>query len=718
MDSTGKRRRRWPKIIIAGLLLLLVTGGALFVYFLLKQRPRKTRQGWTARVLTLAGDGSPGFTDGPPAVGRFADPFGIVMDREGALYVADAGQNNRIRKITPDGMMSTLAGGSEGFADGPGTAAAFNSPSAIAIDAGGNLYVADTGNNSIRKVTPQGIVTTIAGDGKAGYQDGPARSAEFNGPVGVAVDTDGSIYVADTYNDRIRKIASDGQVSTLAGGNAPGYLDGPTSDALFDTPCALALTAQHELLIADTGNDRLRKLTREGQVVTLTFNLASETNEANRIAAPLGIVTTHDGFIYVTEGRRGRIVQISPQGAAYIVAGGDRGFADGEGTRARFNGPAGIAVDRSGALYIADTANYLIRKLTPLDDAANASTVAHEAQGPLPRLSAETLRLDSLPWPVDPQWQRHEVVATMGEVRGSYEGESRDHLHSGLDIQAGYGAIVRSIYDEKVSNPLSTWEAGGLSEGLRIGVMTYIHMRVGRDAQEKILDHSRFNLLLDEKGKPQRVRVKRGTRFRVGDPLGSVNRMNHVHLNFGPGGAEINPLSLPFKDFGDHIAPVIAPDGIRLFDETGQRITEKRNGKLFIRGDVNIVVEAYDQVDQNQERRRLGLYKLGYQVFTPGGAPAPGFEQARLNIEFDRLPSDSEAVKIAYADSSGITVYGSATTRFLYQITNTVRGGRAAVGAWRTSELPPGDYLLRITAADFSGNEASAGRDLPLTISR
>ncbi|HEV7857044.1 MAG TPA: NHL repeat-containing protein [Pyrinomonadaceae bacterium] len=717
--SRSNNRRRRLNLASAGLLLLLLTSGALFVYFRFRDRPRPTREGWTARVETLAGDGSPGSLDGSPVGSRFADPFSVVMDRDGALYVADGGQNNRIRKIAPDGMVSTLAGGPEGFADGQGSAAAFNTPSAIAIDASGNLYVADTGNNSIRKVTPQGVVSTIAGDGNAGDRDGPGRDAQFNGPIGVAVDADGSIYVADTYNDRIRKIAKDGVVSTLAGGAGPGYQDGPALNALFDTPCAVALTPEHELLIADTGNDRLRKLTRAGQIITLAFNIASENNETGRIATPLGLTATHDGFIYVTEARRGRIIQLSPHGEAYVLAGGERGFANGEGSRAQFNGPTGIASDGSGALYVADASNYLIRKLTPREDVANSAPAAQvEAQRLLPELSAETLQIKSLPWPLDPQWQAHEVVATMGEVRGSYQGESRDHLHSGIDIQGGYGAIVRAILEEKVSSPLSTWEAGGLNEGLRIGVMTYIHMRVGRNQQEAALDQSRFNILRDEQGKPFRVRVKRGTRFRVGDPLGSINRMYHVHLNFGPGGAEINPLTLPLTGFSDHVAPVIERDGIRLFDESDRRITEKRSGRLVVRGDVRIILEAYDQVDHNAERRRLGLYKLGYQVFARDGSPAKGFEQPRLNIEFDRLPSASDAVKLAYADSSGITVYGNATTRFLYQVTNIVRGGRAAGGVWHTSELPPGDYILRINALDYAGNEAVAGRDLPLTISR
>ncbi len=131
---------------------------------------------------------------------------------------------------------------------------------------------------------------------------------------------------------------------------------------------------------------------------------------------------------------------------------------------------------------------------------------------------------------------------------------------------------------------------------------------------------------------------------------------------------------------------------------------------------MRIILEAYDQVDHNQARRRLGLYKVGYQLLKTDGTPAPGFEQPRINMEFDRLPSEDGAVKIAYADASGITVYGSATTRFLYQVTNLVRHGRVAEGVWKTDELAPGDYILRLMARDYAGNEAVEGRDLPIRV--
>jgi hypothetical protein len=193
--------------------------------------------------------------------------------------------------------------------------------------------------------------------------------------------------------------------------------------------------------------------------------------------------------------------------------------------------------------------------------------------------------------------------------------------------------------------------------------------------------------------------------------------MYHVHLNLGPPGAEINPLSLSPVGFTDRVPPTIAPDGILIFDENGNRLSQKANGRLRVSGRVRIVVDAFDRNDGNAQRRRLGLYRVGYQILkTDGSAADPEFESPRINLVFDRLPSDPEAPKITYAEQSGITVYGNATTRFLYEVTNSVRDGHATRGVWNTSELPTGDYVLRIVAADYSGNEAQQGRDLLITV--
>src|SRR5215208_6168119 len=252
------------------LLLMVLVGSTAFIVLRLRRKPLPSPLGWNAHVTTIAGDGSPLLRDGTEAA--FSDPFGVAAGLDGTVYVADAGESNRIRKIAPDGTVSTVAGGSEGFSDGVGAAASFNTPSGLAISSDGNLFVADTGNNRIRKITPEGQVSTVAGDGTAGYSDGPAAQARFNAPIGVAVDASGKIYVADSYNDRIRLITPEGQVSTVAGQGTPGYADGDRSSALFDTPCGIIAATDGTLMVADTGNDRLRKITPDGNVTTLPVN--------------------------------------------------------------------------------------------------------------------------------------------------------------------------------------------------------------------------------------------------------------------------------------------------------------------------------------------------------------------------------------------------------------------------------------------------------------
>jgi hypothetical protein len=603
-------------------------------------------RGWPAQVSTLAGDGSPL---------TLADPFGVAVAKDGTVYFTDAGDNDRIVKISPDGIVTTFA-------------VSFNTPSGLAIDDDGNLYVADTGNNRISKVTPEGVVSTIAGDGTAGYVDGAAAQARFNGPIGVAVDTRGNVYVADTYNDQIRRISLDGFVTTIHA-------------ALFDTPCGIVVTADGTLIVADTGNNQLRKIAPDGNVVNID------------VSRPVGLAATHDNFIYVTELDRSRVIQITPEGSMYPMG-------------SQFNQPTGVAIGaKANELYVADSGNYLVRKL--VHNSQNSASTDDAA----PKLTSETLGQQSLIWPLDPQQSPHEVVATVGEVRGSFDStDSRDHLHSGLDVFGAYNETVRAVRNEKVTSPLPNWGFGSLNEGFRVGVVAYIHMHVGRDKDAKMFDDPRF-IPVKQDDKITRVRIKRGTRFKVGDALGTVNRMYHVHMNVGPPGGEINPLSLSPVGFKDDVVPAI--ESIQLFDEKGTPFKDKQGDRLVVSGNVRIVVDAYDRTNMNPDRRRLGLYKLGYQLLKPDGSPVA---EPLITIMFNRLPSGEDGTKIAYAEESGITVYGSARTRFLYEVTNTVRDGHAARGTWDTSQLPKGDYVLRIIAADFSGNEAQKGRDINITI--
>ena len=695
------------KAFLLIILLLIAAGGlAAFLVFRWTRKPVPTPVAWRAYVTTIAGDGTPLFRDAqPPAQAAFSDPFGVAVAADGTIYVSDAGESNRIRQITPEGVVTTLAGGSEGFADGPRSAAAFHTPSGIALDANGNLYVADTGNNRIRKVTPDGVAT-VAGGATAGNTDGPGEQARFNGPMGVAVDQNGNMFVADTYNDRIRRISPEGAVSSVAGAGTPGFADGDANTSLFDTPCGIVVTTDGTLIVADTGNDRLRKITPDGNVSTWDVKVNGED-----LSNPIGLALTHDNYLYVTELDRSRVIQIAPDGTAHVIAGVPR-FADDQ-SAVQFRQPAGIALDqRTGVLYVADGASYLVRKLDAKEPDPRAFQGRQEAV-----LTNETLGQQSLIWPVDPQDRPHEVVATIGEVRGSFDSnDSRHHLHSGLDVFSAYGATVRAVRSEKVTTPLPNWAFGSINEGIRVGVISYIHIHVGRDKEGKMFDDERFIPLNGPDEKLARVRLKRGTRFRPGDAVGTVNRMYHVHLNVGPPRGEINPLTLSPVGFEDDVVPTIEKDGIQLFDQSGAQFSEKNKDRLVVTGKVRIVVDAFDRTNMNSRRRRLGLYVLGYQVLQADGSPAPGFDEPRITHIYDELPPDRESTKVAYAEQSGITVYGSETTKFFYEVTNWVRDGRAKRDVWDASELPPGDYTLRIIARDYNGNEAQDGRDLLITI--
>ncbi|MGH8852935.1 MAG: gluconolaconase [Telluria sp.] len=707
------------KILIAALAGagIVVAGAALYFTDSIERQPgalvvltpkaAQTVPFWPARVTTLAGDGIPGVSDGPAATSRFDDPFGVAVDRKGKVYLSDGGDANRIRSVAPDGTVASVAGGREGFTDGVGTAAAFHTPSALAFDHEGNLYVADTGNHAIRKIGRDGAVSTLAGDGSPGYVDGIGRAARFNGPVGLAVDDTGNVYVADTYNDRIRRIGRGGSVTTVAGGAKPGKADGLGAAASFDTPSAVAAAADGTLYVADTGNHAIRRIGADGMVTTIAAPPEGERRPVLR--RPVALALTRDGYLYIAASG-GRILQLTPAGEyralqdADVPASGDGFGPDGS---VQLYGPRGIAVQRDGSLVVTDAQAHQLHRL--------AAPRAGDAVPVRPRPVA-VARKQPMPWPVGPQDMAHEVVGVMGEVRGNYNGDSRDHFHAGLDVRADVGARVLAVAPAKVSDPYANWGFDTLSEGISLGPLSYIHMRVGRDTRGKPLD-PRFQLLLGERGKAERVRVPRGTRFAVGEPLGTINAMSHVHLDYYQGGAVVNPLTLPFIGFADTVAPQV--NSIALFDSAGQRLRAKKREPLRVPrslGAVNIVVDAYDQVDGNLARRRLGLYKLGYQLLKADGAPVAGFERPLITQVYDRLPRNPDAVKLVYAPNSGITVYGSKATHFAYAVNNRLQDGEVRAGSWQLGGLAPGAYILRIYAADHAGQVALDGRDLPLVI--
>jgi sugar lactone lactonase YvrE len=715
------------RILLAVLILLLPTATAVVVYLAVNRKVPTNREA-VGSVTTMAGAGHSGVEDGPARSASFSDPFGITVDRRGAVYVADGGESNRIRRITADGNVETIAGSTEGFADSDAHHAQFNTPSGIAIDRKGNIIVADASNNRIRRIAADGKVTTLAGSGFAGYKDGPASDAQFDGPIGIAVDKQGSVFVADAYNDRIREISAAGMVTTVAGLGSPGFNDGNAAIASFNTPSGVTVDTHGNIFVADTGNSAVRRITPQGEVSTVASRSATQNNSPG-LRRPIGIVVTHDGYLFVTDASR--VIRIAPDGEAEAYAGGALGFGDGIGDQARFSGASGIAIDREGNLFVADSQNYLIRHIAPrlsrsLDAEAPSKPVfiqpASEPTDPdqkavIPDLSASRLNVgQTFPWPLEPQNQWHEVAGVVGEARGAPGGVALDHIHSGLDVRGNQGEQVLSVMDEKVTAPIAAWDFGGGGEGVQIGLMSYIHTRVGRNDRDEIQNPDKFKPWTDSAGKLVAVRLRRGARFRVGDFIGTINRLYHVHLNLGPRNSEANPLAFPFAEFKDTVSPTIEHDGIEVVNSTGAAFSDRRNGRLVITGDVDIVVSAYDRVDGNVATRKLGLYRIGYQLLDGNGSPVAGFERPLMNIEFNRLPWDPSAVFYAYAPGSGVSAYGT-PTKFRYIVTNRVRDGEALDGFLRTSSLAPGDYVIKVIAEDYAGNRASGkATELAITV--
>ena len=319
---------------------------------------------FTALVSTLAGSGVSGGADGAGLAAQFFQPRGVAVDTLGNVYVVEV-SGHRVRKITPTGVVSTLAGaGTAGLAEGAGAAAKFDSPSGVAVTPDGTIYVADTNNNRIRKITTAGVVSTLAGS-TAGFTDANGASAQFDHPVGVAVGPDGTVYVADTVNHRIRKIALNGDVSTLAGSNG-GSTNGNGPNGRFIAPNGIDVGPDGTVYVADTGNNRIRKVAPNGDVSTLAGTTVGFNDGAGNVAQfnqPRDLALDNAGNVYVADATNHRIRKVTPTGDVSTIVGATTGYVDGVGTSALINGPFGIAISLSGTLYLADTANQRIRRI-------------------------------------------------------------------------------------------------------------------------------------------------------------------------------------------------------------------------------------------------------------------------------------------------------------------------------------------------------------------
>ncbi len=369
-------------------------------------------------VTTLAGlAGQTGSTDGQGPAARFILPVGIALDAAGNLYVAEGGDAGKtVRQITPAGVVTTLAGaaGMSGSADGQGPAARFDSPFGIAVNGAGTIYVSDLTANLIRQITPAGGVTTLAGAlSSRNYFDGMTTNARFNQPFGVAADAVGTVYVADYGNGALRRISPAGLVSTVARsfwaptgvavdgvGNAyvvdqgnhtirkvtpsgevatvagtagvTGSTDGVAGAALFNSPCGVALDPSGNLYVSDAANNTIRKISPAGVVSTLAGQAGvaggvDATGQAARFNRPQGLALDRAGNLYVSELWNHTIRKITPDGVVTTLAGafGEAGSTDGTGGLARFNMPNGLAVDGAGNVLVAEWTNHTLRQITP-----------------------------------------------------------------------------------------------------------------------------------------------------------------------------------------------------------------------------------------------------------------------------------------------------------------------------------------------------------------
>ncbi|HHL40620.1 MAG TPA: hypothetical protein ENJ37_08945, partial [Deltaproteobacteria bacterium] len=277
---------------------------------------------------------------------------------------------NAIRRISPGGEVETLAGGgAAGWRDAVGRLALFNGPDGLAVDADGTLYVADAENFRIRKVLPNGVVDTLAGSGTAGLLGGDAAEAMFAYPTGVAVGPDGHVYVADRRSHTVRKITPEGEVYLIAGNGHPGFADGVGPMSHLREPISVAVSADGTVYVADSGNHALRKITPGGLVLTVAGGRRAGRRDGVGNSAlfswPTGIAVDKDGYIYVCDSNNNSIRRVSPEGLVITLAGsGTAGSADGEAAAASFTFPTGITVADDGTVYIADTGNNLIRKIS------------------------------------------------------------------------------------------------------------------------------------------------------------------------------------------------------------------------------------------------------------------------------------------------------------------------------------------------------------------
>lgn len=349
-----------------------------------------------SNISTVAGNGglSSSGDGGPATSSQLNTPLGVAVDSSGNFYIADA-LNNTIRKVSSGGIISTYAGNSVPGSSGDGgapTAAQLNAPQGVAVDSSGNLYIADTQNHKVRKISA-GVISTFAGSGTAGFSGdgGAATSATLNEPFAVAVDGPGNVYIAEFGNSRIRKVDTKGIITTVAGNGVSGYGGdgGAATNALLNGPQGVAVDSAGNIYIADTANNRVRQVTPAGVIGTIVGNglagFAADGVQAvnTQVGNPIGVAVDTVGNLYVADGNA-RVRKVFPSGIIVTIAGtGVRGYSGdgGTGTAAMLSAPSAVAVDSAANVYVADTLNNAVRLLQVGGFGISVKAVVNSASG-------------------------------------------------------------------------------------------------------------------------------------------------------------------------------------------------------------------------------------------------------------------------------------------------------------------------------------------------
>lgn len=424
-------------------------------------------------ITTVAGDGIPGHSgDGGPAIGaRLSSVLGLAVDSAGNLYIADEG-NNSVRKVAPDGTIQAIAGSSNGYSGfsgdgGPASAALLYDPRGLAVDAAGNVFIADSGNGRIRKIGTNGIISTIAGGGLQDPGDGGnATNAYLVFPEGLAFDSGGSLYISQ-YDGRIRKVTPDGMIATIAGSkNAYSYSGdgGPAVKATLANPYGIALDSKGNVFIADWGNRRIRKIATDGTISTVAGNGACCYSGDNgpavnaELNTPFWVAVDGVGTLYFTDENNQRVREVTADGTISTLAGnGDSGYSGdgGPAGAAELEAPAGIALDAQGSVYFSDAYACVVRRISAAASPAGAAILGAGSDGKLYRIFpplGETTLIGDLPT----------IMTDIASYNGSLFGISSDqpsvlyriepHTGLGTSIGTNTGATLNAL----------TFSSGGL----------------------------------------------------------------------------------------------------------------------------------------------------------------------------------------------------------------------------------------------------------------